>query len=367
MEGLKQMTIGQNIKRFRRNANMTQEELADMLSISSQAVSRWETDATMPDITFIPALVSIFGVSSDELLGIDSIRQQENVDRCIQEIRNLYETHQYHDMLNTARQAIRNYPNNMKLIDTLAFALTSGENAKIEGHIDEAIALYKLILEKSVDNVLRFRATAALCRLFAEHKHNKEQALYFAKQLPKGLIQTSSYLIGRYGLLNDADKESFYREQIDEYARPLLDAMYELADPNYQNPASALTVAQRIELLTQILSIQEIIYGNEPLSMHYEFYEINRIIGCLWLLDGNYEKALDCFEAALEHAKRFDAYSDDDCYTSLALYGIECDPHSLRGMTALQDMFDRLTSQDRYNAVRDQPRFINIVNTLTNN
>lgn len=134
------MTIGQNIKRFRRNANMTQEELADMLSISSQAVSRWETDATMPDITLIPALVSIFGVSSDELLGIDSIRQQENVDRCIQEIRNLYETHQYHDMLNTARQAIKNYPNNMKLIDTLAFALTSGENAKIEGHIDEAIA-----------------------------------------------------------------------------------------------------------------------------------------------------------------------------------------------------------------------------------
>lgn len=103
------MTIGQNIKRFRRNANMTQEELADMLSISSQAVSRWETDATMPDIALIPALVNIFGVSSDELLGIDSIRQQESVDCCIQEIMILYETHQYHDMLNAARQAIKNY------------------------------------------------------------------------------------------------------------------------------------------------------------------------------------------------------------------------------------------------------------------
>ena len=74
------MTIGQNIKRLRRNADMTQEELAEMLSISSQAVSRWETDSAMPDISLLPALVNIFGVTSDELLGIDVIHVQEKVE-----------------------------------------------------------------------------------------------------------------------------------------------------------------------------------------------------------------------------------------------------------------------------------------------
>ena len=43
------MSFGQTIKDLRRNAGMTQEHLAELLSISPQAVSRWETDAAMPD------------------------------------------------------------------------------------------------------------------------------------------------------------------------------------------------------------------------------------------------------------------------------------------------------------------------------
>ena len=74
------MTLGQNIKKFRRNADMTQEELAEMLCISSQAVSRWEVGTAMPDISLLPALCNIFNVSSDELLGIDSSQQQGVID-----------------------------------------------------------------------------------------------------------------------------------------------------------------------------------------------------------------------------------------------------------------------------------------------
>ena len=73
------MTIGQNIKRLRKNADMTQEELAEILSISSQAVSRWETDSAMPDISLLPLLCSIFNISADELLGIDVTKQEEEI------------------------------------------------------------------------------------------------------------------------------------------------------------------------------------------------------------------------------------------------------------------------------------------------
>jgi len=45
------MTFGQTIKSLRREANMTQENLTELLSISPQAVSRWETDVAMPDNT----------------------------------------------------------------------------------------------------------------------------------------------------------------------------------------------------------------------------------------------------------------------------------------------------------------------------
>ena len=45
------MTFGQRMKTLRHKADMTQENLAELLSISPQAISRWETDTAMPDIS----------------------------------------------------------------------------------------------------------------------------------------------------------------------------------------------------------------------------------------------------------------------------------------------------------------------------
>ena len=67
------MSFGKVIKKLRRNADMTQEQLAEMLSISPQAVSRWETDTAMPDISLLRPLSNIFGVTADVLLEIDDL------------------------------------------------------------------------------------------------------------------------------------------------------------------------------------------------------------------------------------------------------------------------------------------------------
>ncbi len=61
-------TIGQFISVLRKANGMTQQQLADRLNVSNKAVSRWERDETAPDITLIPAIAEIFGVTCDELL-----------------------------------------------------------------------------------------------------------------------------------------------------------------------------------------------------------------------------------------------------------------------------------------------------------
>lgn len=61
--------IGKKITDLRKATNMTQMELADKLSISFQAVSNWERGNTMPDISKLPELAEIFGISVDELLN----------------------------------------------------------------------------------------------------------------------------------------------------------------------------------------------------------------------------------------------------------------------------------------------------------
>lgn len=61
-------TIGSRIAKFRKVNGMPQEELASKLGVSSQAVSKWENDASCPDISLLPELSKVLGVTTDELL-----------------------------------------------------------------------------------------------------------------------------------------------------------------------------------------------------------------------------------------------------------------------------------------------------------
>lgn len=61
-------TIGNRISKYRKAKGMTQEDLANQLGVSAQAVSKWENDASCPDISLLPQLCRVLGITSDELL-----------------------------------------------------------------------------------------------------------------------------------------------------------------------------------------------------------------------------------------------------------------------------------------------------------
>ena len=72
-------TIGNNIKAYRKNKGFTQEELADLLSVTPQAVSKWESENGLPDVSMLIPLAQILGVSTDALLGYDSMSENEEL------------------------------------------------------------------------------------------------------------------------------------------------------------------------------------------------------------------------------------------------------------------------------------------------
>lgn len=66
-----EFSIGRKIYDLRRSKGITQEQLAEHMCVSAQAVSKWENDISCPDVMALPKLASELGVSVDELLGAD--------------------------------------------------------------------------------------------------------------------------------------------------------------------------------------------------------------------------------------------------------------------------------------------------------
>lgn len=78
-----QETMGQIIKRLRKERMLTQEALAERLGVTFQAVSKWETDAGMPDVSQIVPLANAFGVKTDVLFGMEGQDGAEAVQEMI--------------------------------------------------------------------------------------------------------------------------------------------------------------------------------------------------------------------------------------------------------------------------------------------
>ncbi len=66
------MTLGEKLSEKRRAKNFTQDEIAEKLGVTPQAVSKWENDASCPDISLLPTIAALYETSIDELLSKES-------------------------------------------------------------------------------------------------------------------------------------------------------------------------------------------------------------------------------------------------------------------------------------------------------
>lgn len=110
------MEIGKVIKKYRRERDMTQEQMAEFLCVSVSAVSQWESGKTTPDLSVIPAICNLFDITSDELLGIDVTHKEDK----IKEISSQASKYKRKGYLAEAQQiledGLREFPNSYRLM-----------------------------------------------------------------------------------------------------------------------------------------------------------------------------------------------------------------------------------------------------------
>ena len=130
-------TMGQIIKDLRKKNGFTQEELAERLGVTYQAVSKWENDTGMPDISQVVPLASIFGVSTDVLFGIADTTENEEAWKIVQHaggIEKYGEVETYLNAYDVLLDGLKKYPNNLIIMINcmhLGISLSLKENGWI--------------------------------------------------------------------------------------------------------------------------------------------------------------------------------------------------------------------------------------------
>lgn len=115
------LTISENLRKLRKQKNVTQDRLADYLGVTCQAVSRWENGSAYPDIELLPEMARFFAVSLEELLGCESgEREAEERARIINHVEIFRDRKKALEELHDLE---RQYPNNWEIKTTICSAL----------------------------------------------------------------------------------------------------------------------------------------------------------------------------------------------------------------------------------------------------
>ena len=149
-----------NLKKYRIAKGLTQEDVAELLGITAQSVSKWERGESYPDITFLPALANIFETSVDLLIGMDTIRAEQTRFSVHQKAVAFQQSGDYDMAEKTYREALLIYPNMPGMILGLAGTLA------LKGDTAEAIELIERGLPLSANEKQKATLRAALCFLY---------------------------------------------------------------------------------------------------------------------------------------------------------------------------------------------------------
>ena len=359
------MKIGETIKRLRKQKDMTQEQLAGYLNISPQAISRWEINATLPDITLVPLLANIFDVTTDVLLGVDIDAKEQRIGEIRQEANDFIWKNQTDEAEILLRTALKEYPNSYILMADLALVLSTNlgvynknwneqDRSKIDEERkpigDEIIALCEKTLAECTDDFIRHSSMQHLCKAYITMGES-EKAKTIAKKMPYKHL-SREYLITE--TLKGTEKHNHLQKQIVESAfYDVLNAIVLLMhtlpgdEPTPYNPDEQMLLHHKIIDIVHIL-IEEGSFGD----FNFRLLDAHATLASLYGKKGNTAAALNHFKLAAEHAISYDAMPpvNDDSreeYSCLLFKGIKFPfnmVHTPHTMTA--DLLERSRELD---------------------
>jgi len=199
------MFIAKNLRKLRLNKGLTQEELAIRIGVTGQAVGKWERDECYPDITLLPGLANLFGVTVDSLIGMDEFNIQQKMDNLQNKVHELGNQGRYSELVELLEEQIKIFPN--ELLTDLGIALTlAGDKS------ERPLRLFEEALDESSSRSYKYRGTtyAELCFLYMRYGLT-EKAEKLACSLPHAR-ESRELLLPHF--LDQTKREDYLRENL---------------------------------------------------------------------------------------------------------------------------------------------------------
>lgn len=255
--------IGKVIKDYRIKNKITQENLAEKLSVSPQAISRWESGAGYPDIEIIPKIAEIYNISIEILFGIN--KKEEELKIYKDELKNKIHKMEWKQRLSEVRIAHDIYPDDEEIIFILgsllctAVANNRNELSETENiqYYHEADILLNRILEISTDEKMRRDSTALLVQeLYSIYDLDK--AIKMAQKLsPAGLTMQNQTM----HLLKGEERIEFAKKYLPLMFQQLISFGFFAKYPDYDNKNKTNNFEESIEELYKLKTLYDCFYG----------------------------------------------------------------------------------------------------------
>lgn len=315
------MSIGTTIKRLRRERDMTQEQLADYLGITSRAVSQWECDRTAPDISQLPALAAVFNVSADVLLEIDNSKREEEIRTFLLEYDRLSHEGKQKEKFDRTLCMYKKYPNDFRIAEKCLYELFYDPNYPEapfgeEIHKEELYRLCDGILNECTIQKIRYSAMEVLKVLYL-NDGMLEKAEEICEAFPISYYDTVYEHLEQLYIRSDQEKyEAYVKKNIRICAEHLINKMRNLGT------FVARTDDEKISVYRKCLALIELMNEDGDYGFaQYHYGHISCLLAKLCYQNGDRKNAGTFLEQGLMHSQKYDELPDKFCHTSVLMRG----------------------------------------------
>ncbi|MCL2771886.1 MAG: helix-turn-helix domain-containing protein [Oscillospiraceae bacterium] len=327
------MNIGENILKMRKEKGITQEQLADVLCISAGAVSKWETEASIPDIAMLPKIAGFFRVSIDKLFDF-TLKESDTPENIIKRVREITVGVNYDDSvvkwdnikvvsncdeeISILTDACIKFPNNYELKALLCWYkhLGSSKYTELESHkkaereiLDELSSITRLTTDKDVNNV----CYSTMCQIYLVLEEYDKAIETAKKANPKDNYQLGYSQAILTSLLKQGKNE--------EAEKHVHNTNYDSIMLIYMGIMSTIGLGlikdeEKLKKINQAMINVFKIFSDSPGPFDYYISESYKALAVINMALREYDESMRCFEEFYNYAENFKIFGEKRDFTS---------------------------------------------------